>query len=50
MEYLQTKLSKYVVCANDIVFLKMIKTMKDLEENDENSFKPLMSHQVFGET
>jgi len=24
--------------------------MKDLEENDENSFKPLMSHQVFGET
>lgn len=42
------RLKSLVVCSNDALEFKMVRSVDDLE-NDEVTFRPEMSHQVFGD-
>ncbi|KAI1289179.1 Histone acetyltransferase type B catalytic subunit [Halotydeus destructor] len=43
-------LEKYVATANDVIFLKLIRSQKDIEDDLKcNTFHPEFTHQFFGE-
>lgn len=42
------RLKPYVISSNDALEFKLIRTEKDLDD-DNTTFKPEMSHQVFGD-
>ena len=46
-EAIASRLKPFIVNSNDALELKLVRSTVDLED-DETSFKPEMSHQVFG--
>lgn len=42
------RLKNLVVSSNEALEFKLVRSVEDLE-NDQNTFKPEMSHQVFGD-
>lgn len=42
------RLKNLVISSNDALEFKLVRSVEDLE-NDEATFKPEMSHQVFGD-
>lgn len=45
---LTARLKTYVTSSNDALEFKLIRSVEDIT-NDETTFKPEMSHQVFGD-
>lgn len=45
---IETRLKPYLISSNDALEFKFVRKVQDLED-DVTTFKPEMSHQVFGE-
>lgn len=43
-------LQDFVVRANDVIFMKLIRRESDVEDHESESFHPDFTHQIFGET
>lgn len=47
-ETVEARLKPFVINGNDALEFKLVRSVEDLED-DETSFKPEMSHQIFGD-
>lgn len=47
-EALEARLQKFIVNSNDALEFKLVRRVQDLED-DSTTFKPEMSHQIFGD-
>lgn len=44
------ELQDFVVRANDVIFMKLIRRESDVEDHEKDSFHPDFTHQIFGES